>query len=131
MKARRERQTCQRTSGHQGPSALIAAFDFDGTLSVVKDNHVHAKDANDPQFVHKTIAERLAALHDAGYRIVIFSNQRGILDGKKAEKRKISFTGRVELAIEDAGFKIPVLIFGAAGADWYRKPRPGMWELFE
>ncbi|KAJ3146460.1 hypothetical protein HDU86_008512 [Geranomyces michiganensis] len=122
------------TSGDQRPSALIAAFDFDGTLSIVKGKHVHAKDANDWQFVHKTIPERLAALHDAGYRIVIFSNQRGILDGKKTEKRKISFTGRVEnvlLAIEDAGVKIPIIIFGAAGDDWYRKPRPGMWELFE
>ncbi|KAJ3151556.1 hypothetical protein HDU89_001999 [Geranomyces variabilis] len=122
------------TSGHQRTSALIAAFDFDGTLSTVKGKHVHAKDANDWQFVHKTIPERFAALHDAGYRIVIFSNQRGILDGKKTEKRKISFTGRVEnllLAIEDAGVKIPILIFGAAGDDWCRKPRPGMWELFE
>ncbi|KAJ3281482.1 hypothetical protein HK104_011446 [Borealophlyctis nickersoniae] len=124
----------------QTPGTRIAAFDFDGTLSVVRGTHVHPKGPDDWAFFHLSIPKRLFKLHSEGYRIVIMSNQKGIGGAdSKNRSRKSSFMGRMEnlikaveaVAAKEGVSPPPILILGAMEDDWFRKPRPGMWELFE
>ncbi|KND03860.1 polynucleotide kinase 3'-phosphatase [Spizellomyces punctatus DAOM BR117] len=125
----------------QPQTSRIASFDFDGTIVKVRGNHVHAKNADDWTFFHPSVPDRLISLHNQeGYRIVIFSNQKGIEgNDTRSKNRKASFMGRVENVInavrkkaEKEGVPVPpILVFAATGDDWNRKPRPGMWEKFE
>ncbi|KAJ3020657.1 hypothetical protein HKX48_000451 [Thoreauomyces humboldtii] len=116
-------------------SAKIAGFDFDGTISCAKG--VHAKDASDWRFFHPSIPDRFISLHKEGFRIVFFSNQKGVNDSNQG-KRKASFMGRIENiinAIKKHAEKVgeappPILVLAATGDDWNRKPRAGMWEVF-
>ncbi|KAJ3052725.1 hypothetical protein HK097_005817, partial [Rhizophlyctis rosea] len=124
----------------QVPSTKIAAFDFDHTIATVRGTHAHPKGGDDWAFFHQSIPSRLQELHQQGYRIVIMSNQKGIeAADPKSKGRKTAFLGRIENVIRavdafttKAGTEpIPILVFGATADDWFRKPRPGMWELFE
>ncbi|KAI9093434.1 polynucleotide kinase 3 phosphatase-domain-containing protein [Phlyctochytrium arcticum] len=127
--------------GDQTPNALIAAFDFDETIVKVKGTHVTARNAEDWMFVDPNIPQRLIELvHNEGYRIVFFSNQKGIQGAdSKGKSRKAAFMGRVENVIQaiklccaKQGVKdINILAMGGTADDWNRKPRPGMWETFQ
>ncbi|KAJ3046082.1 hypothetical protein HDV00_003832 [Rhizophlyctis rosea] len=124
----------------QHSSTKIAAFDFDHTIAGVRGTHAHPKGGDDWSFVHSSIPNRIIELHQQGYRIVIMSNQKGIEENNpKCKARKSTFLGRIENAVkglEAAMVKagsapVPLLVMGATVDDWFRKPRPGMWELLE
>ncbi len=119
--------TPQESQSHR---RSIAAFDFDGTLTLVQGSHVHAKNANDWKLFHPSIPERLRSLHQDGYRLVIFSNQQGISEAKNLH-RKQSFIGRVENFVKSAIPDLPLIVYAATRDDGCRKPCPGMWNLFE
>ncbi|KAI8819324.1 polynucleotide kinase 3 phosphatase-domain-containing protein [Fimicolochytrium jonesii] len=128
------------TYKQQIPSKRVASFDFDGTISNVKGSHVHPKGADDWKFFSTSIPDRFFMCQNQGYRVVIFSNQNGLNGGDaRSNARKASFMGRIENVInatqkhcERAGVAAPsIIVFGATGDDWNRKPRPGMWDVFE
>jgi bifunctional polynucleotide phosphatase/kinase len=111
----------------------IAAFDFDGTLAGVQGAYVYPKNGNDWVWKHYLVPKVIAQLHSKGWRIVILSNQKGILDeGNKSRLRKAAFMGRIKNVIEgiekETGLHIPVQIYASTGDDVYRKPRRGMWD---
>lgn len=119
-----------KVSHTSSPSSLIAAFDFDGTLSIVKGSHVHAKDADDWKLFHPSIPERLRSLHKDGFQLVMFSNQQGIMDVKNSH-RKMSFMGRIENFVAFAVPDLPLTVYAATRDDGCRKPCTGMWKLLE
>ena len=112
----------------------IAAFDFDGTLAGVQGSYVYPKNGNDWVWTHSTVPKVIAQLHSKGWRIVILSNQKGILDtgNNKSRLRKAAFMGRIKNVIEgiekETGLQIPAQIYASTGDDIYRKPRRGMWD---
>ena len=115
---------CRFLGGGQS-SRLIAAFDFDGTLVDTKSGKKFAEDSNDWRLLDKTLPKRIGKLIENGYRFVMVSNQLPISNGRsKAE----DIYNRIEAALTVIGF--PCLVMIAAYDDIYRKPRPGLWQLF-
>ncbi|KAL2920125.1 DNA kinase/phosphatase Pnk1 [Polyrhizophydium stewartii] len=127
------------------PSARIAAFDFDDTLAGVNGSHAFPKSGDDWSWVSPLEPAVLWRLHQLGFAIVIFSNQKGYFSDKPS-KNSVAFKGRVAhvvrglamhaakagIAAPDAGgpAALPMLFVAAAEDDFFRKPRPGMWHHF-
>ncbi|KAJ3254791.1 hypothetical protein HDU77_003925 [Chytriomyces hyalinus] len=113
-------------------SSKIASFDFDGTISLSGGSHVFSKSPDDWRFVHPSkVKARLLELHAEGFRIVIFSNQKGLLDSKKkgqGHTMESIFKGKILAVARELA--IPMLIFAALDDLEYRKPSMGMWETF-
>jgi bifunctional polynucleotide phosphatase/kinase len=120
------------------PSSKVAAFDFDGTIAIVKGAYVFPKNGDDWKWFDPSVPEVLYRLHNAGYSLVVFTNQLG-LELEKNAKRKEAFIGRIENTVkhlkkhcEEAGLQVPpIAVFAATDSDIYRKPRIGMWCLYE
>lgn len=104
-------------------SEKIAAYDLDGTLIKTKSGNVHPKDINDWQILYPEVKKKLKMLHDNNFKIVIFTNQAPIGNGRVTLK---DFQIKCENIIKS--LSIPVQIFIATKSDFYRKPRIGMWE---
>ena len=64
----------------------------------------------------------ICALYDAGYKIVIMSNQKGVSSGKTP---LAAVTGRFEQIARAAG--VPMQMYFATEDSFYRKPCIGMW----
>ncbi|KAL0947240.1 hypothetical protein HGRIS_013361 [Hohenbuehelia grisea] len=105
------------------PRNKVAAFDLDGTI--IESNHRKAKAApSDWKWWRPTIPSKLKEAHDAGYAIVIISNQ-GIQAAKlQVWKQKIPL-------IADALPDVPFYLFAATAKDGFRKPMIGMWTELE
>jgi bifunctional polynucleotide phosphatase/kinase len=104
-------------------SEKILALDLDDTLIAPKGKGAHSSGENDWVILHE---EKLRAKlkQFEGYKIVIFTNQKGISKGHidvNTWKRKVE---KVQEAL-----KINFLILAATEDDYYRKPCVGMWEL--
>jgi bifunctional polynucleotide phosphatase/kinase len=113
-----------------GAVLRIAAFDMDDTLirpksmdAKKKKYATFAKSAEDWDWLHPSVPERLRQLHSSGYLVIIISNQGGIAkDASKAAwvKSKI-------LALQDAA-KTPISFIAATAEDANRKPGLAMWD---
>ena len=57
----------------------IAAFDMDGCLIVPKSGAKFPKDSNDWKLLSNQVRSKLNMLHNDGYKIVIFTNQAGVV----------------------------------------------------
>lgn len=68
------------------------------------------------------VPKRLKALHEDGWKIVIFTNQNGIATGKQPAG---DIKGKILDLIKDAG--VPMQAFVASADDLYRKPSTDMW----
>ena len=110
-------------------SSKIAAFDFDSTLVKIKSNQKFPKDANDwklldpviPSVIKKWVKEEADS-----HRFVIITNQLGI---SKAQTSLEFVKQRIESAL--LAINIPCIIMIAAQDNIYRKPRPGLVDLFQ
>ncbi|KHJ77000.1 putative DNA 3'-phosphatase, partial [Oesophagostomum dentatum] len=75
------------------PRAKIAAFDMDGTLVTTKSGKVFPIDTSDWRIIYNQVVPRMKKLYgEEDYKIVIFTNQKGIQIGKvdkNAFKRKM------------------------------------------
>jgi bifunctional polynucleotide phosphatase/kinase len=60
----------------------IAGFDLDGTIVRTQSGKVFPKDTNDWMLWNQKVATKIQQLHKEGFKIVIFTNQRGIEKGK-------------------------------------------------
>lgn len=107
-------------------SSKIAGFDMDNTLIKTVSGNVFPKNVDDWQLNYGSIPNKLKSLHSNGFKIVVFTNQRGIETGKVTMdelKKKIRMIhNRLE---------VPCQFFIATGSTEYRKPRTGMWNTLE
>eukprot|EP01116_Phalansterium_solitarium_P019492 TRINITY_DN5461_c0_g1_i2.p2 TRINITY_DN5461_c0_g1~~TRINITY_DN5461_c0_g1_i2.p2 ORF type:complete len:232 (+),score=10.17 TRINITY_DN5461_c0_g1_i2:46-696(+) len=110
-------------------SSKIASFDFDGCLAKTS---LFKKGPDAWSLMFPTIPTKLRALHNDGYKIVIFTNQSDIGKMAKPETRAKAIaekTGRLGAFAKQLG--IPMQIFvatsKASDPDEYRKPAVGMW----
>lgn len=114
------------TSQGVGGSSKIASYDMDNTLIKTVSGNVFPKNVDDWQLNYGTIPTKLKSLHANGFKIVVFTNQRGIETGKVTMddlKKKICLIYQ--------RLEVPCQFFVATGSTEYRKPRTGMWKTLE
>ncbi|KAJ3205062.1 hypothetical protein HDU82_005424 [Entophlyctis luteolus] len=104
----------------------VAAFDFDGTIAQTAGTHIFSKSADDWRFVFPNVPDVVRKAYSDGFRIIIFSNQKGLYEGK-GSKLEI-FKGKVQHVAR--AFNVPLLVFASTEGDVHRKPQNGMWEFF-
>jgi bifunctional polynucleotide phosphatase/kinase len=74
---------------------------------------------------HPAVPQKLKELHQAGYKLVIFTNQLGITKGKS---RASDIQGKIQDLSAELG--IPLQAFVAIDDDKWRKPSTAMWDHF-
>ncbi|GJP54539.1 hypothetical protein CLOM_g13617, partial [Closterium sp. NIES-68] len=112
------------------PSARIAAFDFDGCLV---NTNVRIMGAHAWSLMFENVPSVLQQLHEAGYKIVIFTNESNIDRFTKQRQKAIeSKIGRLTGFMQTAP-DVPMQIFISCGrshsGDLFRKPEGGLWHL--
>ncbi|KAF8623947.1 hypothetical protein AX15_006112 [Amanita polypyramis BW_CC] len=100
-------------------AAKVAAFDLDGTL--INSNNAATTEW---RWWRPNVPAKLKEVHEAGYAIVIVSNQAINASALKKWKQKIYL---IAAALPDTPFRL----FAATAKDRYRKPMPGIWYEFE
>lgn len=113
------------TSSHCLPSRKIYAFDLDQTLIKPKGRHQHPKNRGDWELCYKEVPNRLKEIYDKGYKIVLFTNQKGISLGIA---NTADLCGKILDLIKKVNIPIQCVI--ATHHDKYRKPGRAMWDLF-
>lgn len=106
----------------------IAGFDLDNTIITTKSGRIHSKDVDDWQFInasekqqvtsHTTVCSTLKMYYDNDYKIVIISNQKGLVNEKLINRFK------EKLDKIAAALMIPFEIYVSIKDDIYRKPMP-------
>ena len=105
---------------------------MDGTIIRVKGHHVHARDADDWQFLSPQIPKLLHQQHQLGKRIVFFSNQNGLRPRKdNSPSAKLTVFKEKLAKIQQEIGDLPWILLAAIQKDQYRKPRWGMWDYFK
>lgn len=99
----------------------------DSTLISTKSGHLHAIDADDWQWWNPCIPEKLRALSNQGYHLVIFSNQGRLTTASGSEAPEAQLFKKKVASILTL-LDVPLTIYVACANDIYRKPRIGMWE---
>ena len=79
-------KTCIVGSSTDYYRSKIASFDMDSTLIETKSGATFAKDEHDWVFWHESVPAKMKELYDNEYKIVIFTNQKGIGTGKTGAK---------------------------------------------
>ncbi|KAK1979184.1 polynucleotide kinase 3 phosphatase [Colletotrichum cereale] len=122
------------THTESGKRRKVAAFDLDSTLITTASGKKHGDAATDWKWWHATVPGKLREMYnDQGYRIVVLSNQAGLVlhaDPKaktpKSTKDRVSaFKQKVNAVLTQ--LDLPISVYAATEKDIYRKPRPGMW----
>jgi len=108
------------------PSDKILGLDMDDTLISIKSSNKFPVNSDDwiLLFDKNKMVEKLNSYLSEGYKIVIFTNQKGISLGKTKEN---DITKKIENIQKTLG--IPLIAFIATDGDYYRKPSIGMWKL--
>ena len=119
----------------------ILGMDLDWTLIRPIKGKIHPLDENDWQFLYD--AEHMRAISDkiaTGYKLVIFTNQGGLLNNKKniagngAKMDVEGFKSRwhiIQSQLEKEYNIKPFALFVSLYDDFNRKPCCGMWEFLE
>ncbi|KAJ6020882.1 Polynucleotide kinase 3 phosphatase [Penicillium herquei] len=127
--------TPQKTSNATSEkNRKIAAFDLDSTLIKTRSGNKFPRSADDWQWWDGSVATKLGSLHEEGYQLVIFSNQKKIsiqkeLKAGKTDSKSLAMFKEKLTAIMSA-LDIPMSVYAATQATEYRKPRLGMWREF-
>jgi bifunctional polynucleotide phosphatase/kinase len=108
-------------------SDRVFGFDMDSTLIVTKSGKVFGTSRDDWKWFDASVPRKLAELHKAGYKLVIFSNQGGIGGKGYDETKARMICAKVDLLVAAAG--VPVQAFLATAEDQFRKPATAMWDL--
>lgn len=106
----------------------VASFDLDGTLIKSKSGG-YPKDHTDWILWHDSIISELSNLHNNGYKVIVFTNQAGILRPNSSVKLHL-FKSKIESVINQLGIPSQFYMATYHGGP-YRKPIPGMWKLME
>uniref|UniRef100_F1L4U3 Bifunctional polynucleotide phosphatase/kinase n=1 Tax=Ascaris suum TaxID=6253 RepID=F1L4U3_ASCSU len=107
-------------------SQKIAGFDLDGTVITTSSGKRFPINEFDWRFLYVEIVGKLAELHKDGYKIVLFTNQKGIQMGHLDAN---AFKHKIEAIC--AKLSVPVQVFVSLGTLKYRKPCTGMWDYME
>ena len=104
----------------------LVILDRDGTINQDSDNYVKSTD----EFrLIKGAVDAIARLTQAGYRIVVATNQSGIARGLFDTATLIAMHDLLQRAVSQAGGRIDAFFFCPHAADSAcecRKPKPGM-----
>lgn len=100
----------------------IAAFDLDGTLIETKSKRRFPKDKNDWKIINDTIPLKLQQLHEDGYSILVFTNQKNL----EKRMRKEDFKEKC-MNIQQI-LEVPIIFYISLEEGYMRKPFPGMFE---
>ncbi len=106
-----------------GPCELVFSFDLDYTLLKPISGNKFPKHRNDATLVYPEVQSTLELLHYLGYKVVIFTNQKGL--GKKISKEDLYY--KVDNYLP---YGSTYDIYISYKSDQYRKPAPGMFEAF-
>ncbi|CAL1286760.1 unnamed protein product [Larinioides sclopetarius] len=110
------------------PQQKIAAFDLDHTIISTQSGRVFPTNIDDWKIMYAEIPGRLKKLHGEGYKIVIFTNQKGISRGRTSST---DFKKKVQRIVQKLG--VPIQAMVSTGSGKYRKPntdaagRPDGW----
>lgn len=113
----------------------ILGMDLDWTLIRPVKGKVHPLDEHDWQFLYD--AEHLRAISDkitAGYKLVIFTNQGGLLASKGGKMDVEGFKRRWHVILDRLEKEhniIPFALVASLYDDFNRKPCCGMWQFLE
>jgi len=104
-------------------SERVAGFDLDDTLVSTKSGAKFAQNADDWQWWDAAkVPSKLRELAGEGYKLVVFTNQKGIAGGQTDAE---TFKGRVDRL--QRALDLPLLVLAATADDLYRKPRTAAW----
>jgi D-glycero-D-manno-heptose 1,7-bisphosphate phosphatase len=104
----------------------LVILDRDGTINHDSDSHIKSPEEWRP--IDGSL-EAIARLTQAGYRIVVATNQSGIARGLFDTSTLIAIHDKLQRAAAQAGGRIDAFVFCPHAADSScecRKPRPGM-----
>ncbi|ORC91074.1 putative polynucleotide kinase 3-phosphatase [Trypanosoma theileri] len=108
----------------------VAAFDLDDTLIMPRSGAVFPRDdPTDWKWLLPTVPRHLRYLHDAGFMVVILSNQSGI-GGKSWNEKKADAIKRKIIGLSKV-LEMPLAAFVSTKEDEWRKPNVGMWKLLQ
>ena len=107
-------------------SESVAGFDIDWTIIRTKSGKKFGQGAGDWLFLNDKVAPKLKELHDAGAKVVFFTNQGGI---EKGNTNINTFCKKIGDIIDAAG--VPIQVFASTGAGHFRKPSTAMWKFME
>ena len=111
----------------------IVSFDLDQTLIQTKSGKLFGKDANDWKWLNDKVVPQLQQEVSNGCKIVIFSNQNGLLsNGLIIIERMNEFIDKIEqISKQLEQHNVFIQVFVALECNLYRKPTTGMWKLLE
>ncbi|VDD88358.1 unnamed protein product [Enterobius vermicularis] len=98
----------------------IAGADLDGTLIATKSGKTFPQNEFDWKLSYPVIPQILEQYHSDGFKVVVFTNQKGI---------QVSFSKLFYTSL--FSWKVPVAVFISLGTVMYRKPCTGMWDYLE
>ena len=104
------------------PNNKIASFDLDGTLIKTISGNKFPKNKDDYKYAFENVSIELSKLIETGFKIVIFTNQKGISTGKTNRQDIIN---KIEKLFPFADY------FISTKDDLYRKPMIGMIDFFK
>jgi bifunctional polynucleotide phosphatase/kinase len=107
------------------PSTKVLGFDMDSTLILTKSGKTFPINDDDWKILYPNIASTLQSFESEGYRIVIFTNQKGIKQGKQDKK---GMQRKIEKILSELGIKALAMV--SCSDDHYRKPCTTMWDFF-
>ncbi|GIX86188.1 hypothetical protein CEXT_383971 [Caerostris extrusa] len=103
----------------------VAAFDLDHTIISTQSGKVFPINTDDWKIMYAEIPGKLKKLHAESYKVVIFTNQKGISRGRTSTP---DFKKKVQRIVHRLG--IPIQVMVSTGSGKYRKPNTGMWDYF-
>jgi D-glycero-D-manno-heptose 1,7-bisphosphate phosphatase len=104
----------------------LVILDRDGTINYDSEHHIKSRDEWRPI---KGSLEAIARLTQAGYRIVVATNQSGIARGLFSTRTLFDIHDALQRAAVQAGGRVDAFFFCPHAADaacQCRKPQPGM-----
>ena len=125
---------CRAFNGFK-PGKKLLSFDLDDTIISFEKKKTGKSKGQDKEsedsyaftFEIDKIKSKLDEYQKKEYIFVIFSNQNGITQGHIKEK---DFKNKIEKIFSEK-LKYPFVTIFAKEKDYYRKPSPGMFELFK